>query len=505
MTVGWAFDEPFPIQVGGLRPDGTPLVLTGGLRYAGVDGAPTRQGSPSRRQFGPRAGVAYAADERTVFRGGYGLFWAPPQGIAADEWASGTIGYNRTTSYVATGQNPFTPCAACSLTNPFPGGFAEPTGSRLGRLTGVAGTIAFIDPRSRQAHFHRYSVGMQRDLAARVTVGVSYVGALGRDLAGSLGGAPLNINQLDPGYQPMGTALQEPVPNPFVGTPIGVGMLSQPTVLRGQLLRPFPHFDVVYAIRSPVARSRYDALVLTAERRVAGGWTAQANYTLSRLRDSQFAESNFFAGGSTILDNLNVDAEYGLSVLDAPHRMNVMGVFELPFGEGRRWLAGRGLANAVAGGWSLSVTGSYQSGFPITVHQSPNNSNLFGSSQRPNVVPGANATLTDDPEDSYDETCGCIRWLNPAAWSQAAAFTFGSAPRSDTRARTPIRRNWDLAIQKSQTITGRRVSLRAELINIFNFADFRGPSVAFGDPSFGQIREAAGFPRMLQVTARVDW
>ena len=79
----------------------------------------------------------------------------------------------------------------------------------------------------------------------------------------------------------------------------------------------------------------------------------------------------------------------------------------------------------------------------VTVSQSPVNSNLLGSNQRPNVVAGIDPVLTSDPENSYNAGCGCIQWLNPAAWSQAAPFTFGNAPRTDGRLRTPVRKNWD--------------------------------------------------------------
>jgi hypothetical protein len=276
------------------------------------------------------------------------------------------------------------------------------------------------------------------------------------------------------------------VPNPFFGTPLGVGIVAGPSVPRGQLLRPYPQFDTVYTTRASVAASRYHGLVVNMDRRFGNGW-AGVNYTWSRLQDSQYAESNFFAGGSTVLDNYDVDREFGLSVLDTPHRLNITGSVELPFGI------------------TISAAGSYQSGFPVTVFQSPNNSNLFGSGQRPNIVPGVDPQLSKDPEASYDAACGCIRWLNPAAWSQAAPFTFGNAPRTDGRVRTPLRRNWDIAIEKSQRIGPRTYSVRAELINAFNRADLRGPGVAFGDPSFGQIREAAGFPRLLQLIARVRW
>ncbi|MBI4266646.1 MAG: TonB-dependent receptor [Acidobacteria bacterium] len=488
MVVGWGFDEPFPIQVGGTRPDGTPLALTGGTIYAGVDGAPTRQGDPNPWQFAPRAGIAYTIDDRTVVRGGYGLFWAPAQGISPSESASGTRGFIQSTSYVATLGNPFVPCDGCSLTNPFPGGLDQPRGSSTGRLTGVGGYIDFIDPRSRMGHVHRFSVDWQRELPHQMAVTVGYLGARGEKLGpGGSSGSFMALNQLDPKYFALGTALQEPVANPFFGTPLGVGILAGPNVPRGQFLRPYPQFDGVFMLRSNLAKSRYHALVATGERRLRDGWALRANYTWSRTKDCLFGESNFFAGGSGILDYYDVDAEYGLSVLDTPHVWNVTGLVELPLG------------------LTLSAVGRYQSGFPVSVLQSPNNTGLLGSGQRPNVVPGVDSRLTDDPADSYDPACGCIRWLNPAAWSLAGPFAFGNAPRADGRARTPARHFWDVAVEKSHRVLGTTLAVRAEIINLFNAADFRGPNIGFGDATFGQIREAAGFPRMLQLVARVAW
>jgi trimeric autotransporter adhesin len=216
------------------------------------------------------------------------------------------------------------------------------------------------------------------------------------------------------------------------------------------------------------------------------GVSVLANYTWSRATDTQFSESNFFAGGSAILDNFDVDREDSLSVVDIPHRLNVTVVFS------RR-------------GWTASAVGAYQSGFPISVLQGHNNSGLFGSNQRPNIAGGVGPQLTDDPEDAYDVTCRCIRWLNAAAWSEALPFTFGNAPRTDGRVRTPIRRNWDISIERAQRVAAATVAVRAEVINVFNFVDFRGPSIVHGDPSFGQIREAAGFPRLLQLSVRLAW
>jgi len=156
-------------------------------------------------------------------------------------------------------------------------------------------------------------------------------------------------------------------------------------------------------------------------------------------------------------------------------------------------------------GLTVSAVGSYQSGFPLTIAQSPGNSNLLGSTQRPNVVPNIDPQLTGDAEGAYDGTCGCIRWLNPATWSQAPPFTFGNQPRTDGRVRTPARRNWDVSVQKSQTIRGTTLTVRADAINLFNSADLLGPNTYFGTDTFGQIRGAAGFPRMLHVSVGASW
>jgi hypothetical protein len=180
---------------------------------------------------------------------------------------------------------------------------------------------------------------------------------------------------------------------------------------------------------------------------------------------------------------------------------------ELPFGAGRRWLDDSGLVSDIFGGWSVSGVGSYQSGFPVAVFQNNNNSNLFGSGQRPNIVAGIDPRLPGSFEDNYDPTCSCVRWLNPAAWSAAAPFTFGDAPHVDARVRTPLRTNWDVALHKTHAIGATRLTVRVEVINVFDDPAFAGPRVAFGAPGsvFGAIDGVNGFPRTLQLMAKVAW
>jgi hypothetical protein len=236
------------------------------------------------------------------------------------------------------------------------------------------------------------------------------------------------------------------------------------------------------------------------------GWGIRANYTFSVRKDNQFGEGNSLSPNPQgAVDNFNLEREFGYSLIDAPHRFNISGTLELPFGEGKHWLSRGGVLATVLGGWAVSGVGFYQSGFPVVVSQASNPALAFGFGQRPNIVTAVDPQPPGSPEDNYDATCNCIRWLDPAAWSAAPAFTLGDAPRADVRTRTPMRKNWDIALQKTHAVGGSRVTLRAELINVFDDPAFFGPRVGYGLGTFGQITAVGGFPRTLQLSARIAW
>jgi hypothetical protein len=496
-TVGFDRDRPFPIQVPG-------LTLKGGLMYAGVDGYPTRQSDPDRAKFGPRAGVSWALGERTVVRGGYGLFWGPHQFQFPSENTLGTRGFSATTTYFASADNGLTPCAGCALHDPFPNGITRPQGSAQGLLTGAGGDIHFNDQARRSPYLHKFSVDVQHELPMAITLRAGYLASRGERLdVGGSSQAAININQIDPAYQSLGSALQEFVPNPFAGN-ANFGAFSTQPISRGQLLRPYPQFGNVFAHQVSAGRSRYHSFTLDGQRRLRSGWGAGVNYTWSRLEDNLIGELNFFSdrggGNQLVLDNYDLEAEFGRSLADTPHRLNVTTTIELPFGDGRRWLNETGVLRALAGGWSATVVGFLQSGFPIRVVRQPPNSGLFGSGQRPNVVPGIDPYAEN--AGAYDPSCSCVAWLNPAAWSDAAPFTFGDAPRVDPRLRSPGRNNWNLAVQKAERIGTTTLTLRVEVINLFDNPDLTGPVIGYGLPTFGQIFNSGNVARTVQLMAR---
>ena len=298
----------------------------------------------------------------------------------------------------------------------------------------------FADQFRKSAYVQQYSFELEREVSSNILLSAGYLGSR----SDRLGIGSVNINQLDPGWLELGPALLEPVPNPFYGNPLFGNLSESPTIARNQLLRPYPQFGALSALQVSAGKRRYHAAVVKAERRFRRGWGGRVNYVWSRNDDNIFGEFNAFSEARFLaLDNYALDGEYSRSITDTPHRLNVSGIVELPFGRGKRWLDGDGLANALLGGWTFSAAGFYQSGFPVNVFQRLNNTGLLGDLQRPTVVPAVHPGHAGSTEENLET------YLNPEAWSQTPAFTFGNAPRTDARVRSPFRQNWDFAFQKS--------------------------------------------------------
>ena len=489
-TVGFDRNADFPVHVPG-------LALRGGLMYAGENGYPTHQGE-ALNGVAPRGGFAWSLSNRDVIRGGYGFFWAPMQFSGVGETAMGRMGYTATTTYLASTDGNRTP--ANSLSDPFPSGILTPQGSSKGLATGAGGVIDFVDQSSQPGRVHQYSVDYTRELPGSTAVSIGYSGSRSEHMpVGGTVDTTVNINQIDPSSQSLGSALLDLVPNPFFGNAAFGNLASSATIARGQLLRPFPQFTDVLAHRVTEARARYNAMTLRFDRRIRNNWGVNANYTFSRLMDNQFGESNTYSARNTIaLDNYDLDREWGYSLLDVPHRVNVNGTFIVPAGAGHKRLTS-GMGNAVLGGWSVTMAARFQNGFPVSVWQSNNNSGLLGSSQRPNVVPGVEMATSGSLEDRLNN------WINPDAFSASPAYTFGNAPRTLPDLRTPGQRNVDLSVQKSQRVAGTNISVRADVLNLFDNPLFTTLQSQLGTPTFGQLTAVGGYARSVQFQVRVGW
>jgi hypothetical protein len=509
-----AFDQTVTNPIDGLVPKTGLLAgktLKGGLIFAGVGGAPTQQGNPPAVKVAPRVGMTYAIDKDTVLRGGYGLFYAPWNYATSQH---GQIGFSRTTSLSQSSAESEVPIT--TLDNPFPSGLQQPVGSSLGLATGVGGSIDYIDQTKGSPKVHQYSVDVQRELPHNMAITVGYVGATGRDIGfGGTVDAAININQIDPAVAralfpgPNGTwdaaALRVSVPNPFFGIASAGELGTTPTILRGQLLRPFPEFgDILKHETTAGGRRQYHAGTFVLDKRTGGkGWGGKFSYTFSRVMDNQFGQDNVYqTRTATPQNNYDLNAEYAVSNFNSPHRIILAPIVALP------GPADRGSASYVfLGGWNVSSVVELVAGAPLNAVLSSGvsdaNLGLFGGRQRPNLTGDPNTTGSDDTRVSTAVNPDA-RFFNASAFANPGVGQFGNAPRTITDARYQFRKNVDLVLSKDTRFGGGQVGeVRFEILNLTNTAKFNGiDSNAVNLAAFGRITTQAGFMRIWQLSFR---
>jgi hypothetical protein len=508
---------------------GTPArTISGGLMYAGVGGNHTYQGNPPGVKWSPRVGGAYSINSKTVLRGGYGMFWAPfnyPIPSTSNN-NYGQVGYTQNTVLPQT-----LPTPTVTLDNPFPTGVVQPSGNSKAALSGVGTTISYVDQNRKAPRVQQYSIDIQFQLPENMAISIGYVGSRSDHLG--LGGSadtPVNINQVDPKYLALGSALSQSVPNPFFGRPelAGTGLGTSATIARQQLLRPYPQFLNINARQVTEGFSRYNAGVVEFTKRVSNGWGGRVSYTYSGLMDNQVGETNFYSlvSPGLPLNNFNYiasmphcaagaqytsacydpRAEYGRGMLDVPHRLIIAPLFELPFGQNRRWVNNSKTADWIVGGWSISMVANLQSGFPTNVQQT-DNTNLLGGAQRPNLSGQPIATPGNYEDRLASADHPSATWISAAGFTLAPAGTFGTAPRTITSARSPQQKNVDAVFMKNFRVgEGKSAQVKVEMLNLLNRVEVTtASSNNVTSSTFEQINNQAGFMRITQIMFRYSF
>src|SRR5688572_7789899 len=363
----------------------------------------------------PRVGFAYQITDSTVVRGGAGTFITPST-VRFQDGVNGPV-IQRTNTIVTSVDNNRT--FFTDMSNPFPTGVEnfpgrDPNFQRV--LLGGTARQFYRDEEGYPGYSHQWNVALQHQFQNNLSVELTYTGLDGNHLPNSIAvnqlgrehidraaGDPticsLANNQVIPQGQPgfvsgqrdtcYGAYLRQQVANPFVGV-IREGALSTPTVQRQLLLAPFPHY--VSASRPGYSgSSRYHALAFRAEKRIGAGGVVSGHYTFSKNMTDVEALTDWLEGGSSApvagYETNNLEEEGALISFDVRHRPVVNCVFDLPFGEGRRFGAGAtGIAGKLTSGWSVNDVTTIQSGFPLSCIATPN---LIGSRYglRPNVDP----------------------------------------------------------------------------------------------------------------------
>lgn len=374
----------------------------------------------------PRVGFAWRpfAEDETVVRGAYGVYVDQPMTSIATP-----LGGN--------------PPLAIPLTV---------SGSiRLDNAINVAGPAGLaplsIDQDFGNAYVQSWNLNVQRQFSNTVLM-VGYLGSKGTHLI-----TRRNINQPINGARPF-RALSQTSP-----------------ILPGAVLGNITEVG-------SSGNSSYNALLLTATRRLAKGWQFDASYTWSKSIDY----TSFSTGGLLLQNSYDLPGDRGLSDFDARHRFVLSSIYELPFH-----------GNQLVSGWQLAVIVQSQSGNPVNIVTTNSTVNGVANTLRPDV---------QGPVEVFGEVDG---WFDTSAF--AAVPRFGNLGRNVIAG--PTFNNTDISLIKNTSIgEDLRVQFRAEVFDVFNHANFGRPGNTVGTPSFGRISSTrfptgeSGSSRQIQFAVK---
>lgn len=228
------------------------------------------------KHFSPRVGFAYRFASDAVLRGGYGISLLPTDANTGVAPSNSTINSAATSMVTArsSGINSYIP--ANTLSNPFPRGVLQPSGRNY-NLSSLEG-LSISGPISDEplGYAQQWNMNLQKEFMPGLLVEVRYAGARAIHLPT---GISMNLNQLDPSYFYLKSALNTKVANPFAGLVSSSGSLNGSTISRGQLLRPYPQFSTVSDSSARLGTTVYNSMQLRVEKRFGSAGIINGNYT----------------------------------------------------------------------------------------------------------------------------------------------------------------------------------------------------------------------------------
>jgi outer membrane receptor protein involved in Fe transport len=446
--------------------------------------------------FSPRLGFAYKWNDKTVVRGGFGVYTTPfvfSNGISQ-------MGYSQVTPFTATQDNGLT--FRSTLNTPYPNGLLQAAGNSLGPNTFLGQGLNRLMPVDgvQNPNLARYLVNVQRELPGRWLLEVGYAGSHGYNLS-----TEEELNNIPAQYLSTSrvrddatiTFLGTTVPNPFAGGLLPTGNTGA-NVARSQLLRPFPQFTGVPTFGFD-GTSQYDSLQVRMEKRFGQGYSIIGTYTRSHFTEKVAR-----------LNPTDADFEKRLSGNDVPHRVTTSILYELPFGRGKAWGGNAGGAlNGLIGGWSVNLIGQFQSGRPVG----------FGNVYFNGDLKALKADYSGDVANPMFDLSGFY-------FHDAAVQTNGVddpvKQRADQRIRLgsniryfPSRvegirsqflKLMDLSIVKQVAVGGRvRGQLNVEFLNAFNLVQYENPNTDPTNANFGKVGTQTNLPRDIQLGFKILW
>jgi Carboxypeptidase regulatory-like domain/TonB-dependent Receptor Plug Domain len=426
---------------------------------------------PVYTNFMPRIGFAFQPSARWVFRGGYGITNFL-EGTGANLRLNFNPPFQPAFTYQATNASATSPGTPLTAENALPVSFNASTSSN---------TLRAWQSHLRPALIQEFTLSTEYELNNQTSVSVGYVGQTGQHLIDARAG-----NQL---YAPNTTA-------PYANL---VGQSGSVVVTEAESM------------------SNYNALQAQVRHRQHNGLEYTVNYTYAKALTNN---PGFFGANSSgnngpnysayWQDGYNGHADYGPAGMDVRHNLSATGVYELPFGRGRRfgsnlnpWL------DEIAGGWKLTGTAMAFSGLPITIG-APNTTTVNNRASRANhyrplAVRNRSVGKWFGTDPSATPCTGSNGFNNgECAYGTPNSEQFGTASNGTERA--PGFEQIDLTAGKEFHITeSQGVEFRADFFNAFNFASYNYPDANISDSSFGQITDTRSQPRIVQFSVHYSF
>jgi len=520
--------------------------VLGALRFAGNgngrDGSNGQWADTYYKDFAPRIGFAWAPTmfrNRSVLRGGYGLYYAPL--TYADFGQSLTDGFTASPSF--NSNDSYT--AALHLDTGIPA-FPPPPNldpaQENGGSGGGFGGISYVAPGyGRPGMVQNWSLELEHQFTQDLILSVGYVGTRATHLRSSLA----EINNLNPQFFAFGNKLSSAINSPDA-TLLGVtAPFPEFTTLYGpgtisQALRPIPQYGSIDTdcCLENLGQSSYNALLTKVERRFRNGLNLLASYTYSRtITDADSALPAFasFSGGGSVQNSYNLKGEKSVSYQDIPHIFVISYIYELPVGKGRKFLNKGGTTDKVIGGWQIGGVQRYQSGQPLTFGCATGVPSFDGCI-RYSRVPGqplvtgngikdvkamqsggigcipdsANpGFFINDPSNSGNAFFNCKAFFDPnftVSSTPGTPYSFGDMPRTTSEIRSQGYVNEDFSILKrTRLFESSSLVFKAEMLNAFNRHVFGRPDTGPRDGTFGAVFGTVDGPRQVQFTLRLDF
>ncbi len=423
---------------------------------------------PQKLNFSPRLGLAYQVNNKTVLRGGYGIFYVPfDRAGSENQLALNPPAFiNNNVSLASTALAPVFP-----LNSGFPATFLNPADINYAVLH-----IRATNPQDPRPYNQQWSFGIQRELMHNLFVEADYVGTKGTHI--------LTLSDL----------------NQFINNGHQVLLNAQ-----NQPMLPYPNFGLLEYSQND-GNSSYNGLDFTIERRFTAGLAFRLAYTWSKSIDNTAEELSVYGSNAFSQITNNQNAWRGPSDFDVPQHVVFSWVYELPFGKGKPMLA-NGVMSKVFGGFQVAGSYTYSAGRPFTALDSANSSSIDIGEEV--ALPNATGTAPVMPQTVtcwfYVSTnSGCKGITGTNAFSLPAPGVFGNAGRNTLRG--PGLTDLDVSVSRNFSFTERvKLQFRAEAFNLTNTVAFGLPNANVSGGTPGVITSLAADPRIMQFALRLGF